>query len=57
MVIDGWVEALQLLKKGESATFIIPAKLAYGEMGNGPIPPNSPLVFELQVLDVKSAKK
>ncbi|UKJ08346.1 FKBP-type peptidyl-prolyl cis-trans isomerase [Solitalea lacus] len=56
MVIDGWVEALQLLKKGESATFVIPAKLAYGEMGNGPIPPNSPLVFDLQVIDVKPAK-
>lgn len=56
MVIDGWVEALQLLKKGESATFIIPAKLAYGEMGNGPIPPNSPLVFDLQIIDVKSKK-
>ncbi|MCO4292062.1 FKBP-type peptidyl-prolyl cis-trans isomerase [Solitalea sp. MAHUQ-68] len=55
VVIDGWVEALQLLKKGEKATVVIPAKLAYGEMGNGPIPPNSPLVFDLEIVDVKPA--
>jgi FKBP-type peptidyl-prolyl cis-trans isomerase FkpA len=41
------------MKKGEKSIFFIPSNLAYGEQGSGPIPPFSPLVFEMEVLDVK----
>jgi len=59
MVIPGWDEGLQLLPKGTKATLLIPSKLAYGEQGapGSPIGPNSALVFEVEVLDVKPAKK
>ena len=51
-VIPGWDEGLQLLSKGEKATFIIPSSLAYGEQGYGPIGPFSPLVFEVELKNI-----
>jgi len=51
-VIPGWDEGLQLLNKDAKATFIMPSALAYGEQGLGTIPPNTPLVFEIEVVDV-----
>ncbi|HJP62819.1 MAG TPA: FKBP-type peptidyl-prolyl cis-trans isomerase [Mucilaginibacter sp.] len=52
-VIAGWDEGLQLMSKGEKATFVIPSKLAYGEQGYYPtIPPFSTLIFEVEILDV-----
>ena len=44
-----------LLHEGEEAKFIIPARLAYGEQGGGPIPPNSTLIFDVKLLKVSSA--
>ncbi len=51
-VIPGWEMALRTMKKGSKGTYIIPSSVAYGEQGSGPIPPNSPLVFEMEVVDV-----
>jgi FKBP-type peptidyl-prolyl cis-trans isomerase len=53
MVIPGWDEGIALLSKGAKARFIIPPSLAYGERQVGKIPPNSQLVFDVQLLDIK----
>ncbi len=50
--IEGFIEAMTLLKKGQHGTFIIPPALGYGEQDNAKIPGNSILVFELDMLDV-----
>jgi FKBP-type peptidyl-prolyl cis-trans isomerase len=52
-VIQGWQKAIPLLGKGGKGTFIIPSGLAYGEQSPSPaIPPNSTLVFEVELLDI-----
>jgi FKBP-type peptidyl-prolyl cis-trans isomerase FkpA len=52
-VIPGWEIALKALKAGDKATIFIPAAAGYGEQGAGTIPPNSPLVFYIEVVSVK----
>lgn len=51
--VPGWVEALQLMPTGSKFKLYVPSELAYGERGMGDdIPPNSTLVFQLELLDI-----
>ncbi len=51
-VIKGWTEALQLMKTGAKWELYIPANLAYGTPGRPSIPPNSVLIFEIELLEI-----
>lgn len=52
-VINGWHWSLSRMKEGEKAIALIPSAYAYGSQANGPIPANSVLVFELDLVEVR----
>jgi FKBP-type peptidyl-prolyl cis-trans isomerase len=51
-VIAGWTEGVQLMPVGSKFKFTIPAALAYGDQGAGPIPPHSVLQFDVELLEI-----
>jgi FKBP-type peptidyl-prolyl cis-trans isomerase FklB len=54
-VVPGWTEALQLMQEGDKWLLFIPPKLGYAERGAGSkIPPNSALIFEVELLSVNT---
>ncbi|MCY4513116.1 MAG: FKBP-type peptidyl-prolyl cis-trans isomerase [Bdellovibrionales bacterium] len=51
-VIKGWTEGVQLMKEGAEYEFYIPPELGYGSSGTPGIPPNSVLVFKVELIKV-----
>jgi FKBP-type peptidyl-prolyl cis-trans isomerase len=58
-LVTGWVEALQLMREGDHWQLIIPPHLGYGVrgQGNGLIPPNQTLIFDLRLLATTPAPR
>ncbi len=52
-VVPGWDEGIQLLNPGTRATLYLPSSIGYGASGRGPIPPNTVMVFNVELLSVK----
>lgn len=55
-LIPGWVKILGGMSQGGKVTVLIPSKMAYGVRGMGPIQPYTPLIFDMELISVKSAK-
>ncbi|WP_148300779.1 FKBP-type peptidyl-prolyl cis-trans isomerase [Shewanella marina] len=52
-VIEGWQEGLKLMPQGSTYRLTIPAELAYGKDGAGAIPPQSAIVFDIELVNVE----
>ena len=50
-LIPGWKEGIPLLQKGGKGKFFLPSKLAYGRGGSGSIPPNTPIAFDIELVN------
>ncbi len=56
-VIAGFDQGVVGMKVGGKRRLLIPPNLAYGQKGQGPIPPNSSLIFEIELLDIKKKEE
>jgi FKBP-type peptidyl-prolyl cis-trans isomerase FklB len=56
-VIDGWTEALLIMKEGAQWKLFIPPELAYGDKRAGSIEPNSTLIFDIELISVQTAEQ
>lgn len=56
-VIPGWTEGMQHVGEGGKIKLFIPADLAYGESGSGPIGPNSTIIFDVELVKVTRAEE
>ncbi|GJM26406.1 MAG: hypothetical protein DHS20C16_28210 [Phycisphaerae bacterium] len=52
-VIEGWLEAISTMKVGEKRRLEIPPEIAYGARDRGKIPPNSTLIFEIELISIE----
>ncbi|MCX8667143.1 FKBP-type peptidyl-prolyl cis-trans isomerase [Acetobacteraceae bacterium B3987] len=52
-VIEGWMEGLPMMRVGDTWELYVPPQLGYGKRSMGIIPPNSPLIFKIQLLGVE----
>jgi peptidylprolyl isomerase/FKBP-type peptidyl-prolyl cis-trans isomerase FklB len=51
-LIPGWIEALKLMRPGDEWIIFLPPELGYGAEGAGKIPPNSALIFRIELIDM-----
>jgi len=53
VVIDGWDEGIVGMRVGELRRLVIPPELGYGRQGSGAVPPNTPIVFQIELMGIK----
>jgi len=56
-VIEGWLEGVKLMTVGSKYQFVVPPELGYGSQNRGPIPGNSVLIFDVELLEIVEAPK
>ena len=52
-MIDGWTDGVQLIDEGGKAYLIVPSEFGYGSNGYSSIPPNTTLVFSIEMVEIK----
>lgn len=52
-LIPGWIEALQLMRPGDEWVLYVPPALGYGAEDKGAIPPNSALIFRIELIAIQ----
>ncbi|MBN3281921.1 FKB14 isomerase, partial [Polyodon spathula] len=56
-VIKGWDKGMQNMCAGEKRKLTVPSSLAYGKEGKGKIPPDSTLIFEMEILEIRNGPR
>ncbi|MEX1002598.1 MAG: FKBP-type peptidyl-prolyl cis-trans isomerase [Crocinitomicaceae bacterium] len=52
-ILKGWDEALELMKPGSKMKIMVPSWLGFGEAGSGKVPPNTDLIFEIELIGLR----